>query len=301
MDGLRKFIKVEIHCALDVGHLRKCARLFEVRRPKFKEECPEASIREGPEELTLRAEDVGSQKASIHVDHTAEDRWRRPLVDADWHAFCQAIYKGSEGSEWEDLYERHNVLSEAAGVRKPNESKKAKAFWKMKAAKDSGDDFYHPERKDNVLGISGTRLELWEEHLKDPIVALDNALKCVENQYQGWLLARDFLWNWSSMTCVRECSGMVNKLLWESVWLYLDPRDSVRLRTASTHWNVPGKYGPHGELFFFLLTKEPTVFSELVEFGPVSHPKQWKHVLLLVRTWWLEKMPFGRPVTLLLI
>ena len=25
-----------------------------------------------------------------------------------------------------------------------------------------------------------TRLELWEEHLKDPIVALDKALKCVE-------------------------------------------------------------------------------------------------------------------------
>ena len=37
----------------------------------------------------------------------------------------------------------------------------------------------------------------------------------------------------------------------------------MRLRTASTHWNVSGKCGPHGELFFFLL-----VFSELVEFGP---------------------------------
>ena len=32
---------------------------------------------------------------------------------------------------------------------------------------------------------------------------------------------------------------------------------SVRLRTASTYWNVPGKSGPHGELFFFLLMKEP--------------------------------------------
>ena len=75
---------------------------FEVRRPKLKERCPEASIREGPEELTLRAEEVGSQKSCINVDHTAEDRWRPPLVDADWHAFCQAIYKGFEGSEWED-------------------------------------------------------------------------------------------------------------------------------------------------------------------------------------------------------
>ena len=28
----------------------------------------------------------------------------------------------------------------------------------------------------------------------------------------------------------------------------LDPEDSVRSRTASVEWNVPGKCGPHGEL-----------------------------------------------------
>ena len=74
------------------------------------------------------------------------------------------------------------------------------------------------------------------------------------------------------MACGREGSGIVpktrDKPLWERVWLYLDPWDSVRLRTASTHWNVPKKYGPHGELFFFLLKKEPVVLSELVEFWP---------------------------------
>ena len=46
-----------------------------------------------------------------------------PLVDADWHAFCQAIYKGIEGSEWEELFEHCKEMSEAAGVEKPNESK----------------------------------------------------------------------------------------------------------------------------------------------------------------------------------
>ena len=66
-----------------------------------------------------------------------------------------------------------------------------------------------------------------------------------------------------------------DKLLWERVWLYLDPWDSVRLRTASTHWNVPKKYGPHGE---------PLVLSEVVEFGPASQPKQWKRVPGLVCT-----------------
>ena len=58
---------------------------------------------------------------------------------------------------------------------------------------------------------------------------------------------------------------MWDKLLWEGVWPYLDPWDSVRLRTAS---NVPRQYGPHGELFLFLLKKEPTVLSELIELGP---------------------------------
>ena len=51
-------------------------------------------------------------------------------------------------------------MSKAVGVRKPNESHKAKAVCKMKAARDSGEDFYDPERKDNILGRNKTRLEL---------------------------------------------------------------------------------------------------------------------------------------------
>ena len=45
----------------------------------------------------------------------------------------------------------------------------------MKAAKDRRENFYDPERKDIILGRTETRLELWEEHLEDPIVALDKA------------------------------------------------------------------------------------------------------------------------------
>ena len=41
--------------------------------------------------------------------------------------------------------------------------------------------FKTQERKDNILGRNETRVGLWEEHLKDPLVALDKALKCVEN------------------------------------------------------------------------------------------------------------------------
>ena len=38
----------------------------------------------------------------------------------------------------------------------------------------------------------------------------------------------------------------------------------MRLRTASTHQNARGKYGPHGELFFFLIKKEQVVASNEV-------------------------------------
>ena len=34
-------------------------------------------------------------------------------------------------------------------------------------------------------------------------------------------------------------------------WTHRCGKVFVRLRTASTHWNVPRKCGPHGELFFF--------------------------------------------------
>ena len=51
-------------------------------------------------------------------------------------------------------------MSRAAGVKKPNESPKAKALWKMKASKDRREEFYDPERQDNILGRHKSRLEL---------------------------------------------------------------------------------------------------------------------------------------------
>ena len=54
------------------------------------------------------------------------------------------------------------------------------------------------------------------------------------------------------------------------VFGYLDPWDSVRLRTASTHWHVQKECGPHCELFFFFLKKGPMVLSKLVELGPCA-------------------------------
>ena len=88
-------------------------------------------------------------------------------MDADWHAFCQANYKGIgvreweiEGSGWEELYFHYRWMSKATGAKKPSESQKAKDLWAMKAAKDRSEEYYDPARKDNILRRKETRLEL---------------------------------------------------------------------------------------------------------------------------------------------
>ena len=58
--------------------------------------------------------------------------------------------------------------------------------------------------------------------------------------------------------------------------------DSVRLRTTSSQWNIPGTYPPYGELFFFLLEKEPLVLRELSRLGPSIRP-HGELLLLLVQ------------------
>ena len=50
---------------------------------------------------------------------------------------------------------------------------KKQNFWAMKAAMDRGEVYHDPAREEDILGRTKPRLELWEEHLKDPITALD--------------------------------------------------------------------------------------------------------------------------------
>ena len=52
--------------------------------------------------LTSRAEEVGTSKHLINVNHIEQERWGPPLVDADWYAFCQALYKGIDEEDWEE-------------------------------------------------------------------------------------------------------------------------------------------------------------------------------------------------------
>ena len=55
------------------------------------------------------------------------------------------------------------------------------------------------------------------------------------------------------MAGVAFLHSLWEKPIWTGIWPHLDPMDSVCSRTASVECNVPGKYGPHGEPFFFLI------------------------------------------------
>ena len=60
-------------------------------------------VRESPGELTSRAEEVGTSRALTDVNHVEPERCGPPLVDTDWYAFCQALYKRIEGENWEEI------------------------------------------------------------------------------------------------------------------------------------------------------------------------------------------------------
>ena len=66
----------------------------------------------------------------------------------------------------------------------------------------------------------------------------------------------------------------------EGVWPYLDSWGVVRLRTSSCFWNGPRKYGPHGELFFFLIKKEPFALTEAVVFKPFVFVRRRSRLVL---------------------
>ena len=73
--------------------------------------------------------------------------------------------------------------------------------------------------------------------------------------------SKSFRWIWFSMTCgnLMSCG--------KRIWSHLDPSDSVRLRRASTCWNVPGKVWTIRWAFLFRLEKETVVLNGLIKIG----------------------------------
>ena len=48
------------------------------------------------------------------------------MVDYDWYAFCQALYKGIEGEDWGEMYDAYKEMSRAvefSSHRRPRKQK----------------------------------------------------------------------------------------------------------------------------------------------------------------------------------
>ena len=59
---------------VDVEDLRRGTRSLKVQKPPFGGAFPEAAIREGADEFTLRADEVGTQRAFINTKHIEFER-----------------------------------------------------------------------------------------------------------------------------------------------------------------------------------------------------------------------------------
>ena len=172
MDGPRKSIMVENHEAVKVGEQDQNVESRKVVKPKFTRDFPEAIVREG---LTLRTEQEGMLRTFIC-------RWRLPLVDECWHAICQAIFQGVEGSEWETMYYKYKELHQAVQCETSGENKKAKALWSLKETKDKRTDFYDLDSVQKIQTGSQVRLDLWAIQLKSPTAAVASAPKRTEQK-----------------------------------------------------------------------------------------------------------------------
>ena len=51
----------------------------------------------------------------------------------------------------------YKEMCRAVGVKKPQETQKARALWKMKAAKEAGEEYYVTMREEGIKGRSETR------------------------------------------------------------------------------------------------------------------------------------------------
>ena len=109
-------------------------------KPNFTTDYLGAVFREGADELTLRAREEGVLRIlSTPLMWDTKKRWKPPLVDLDWHAFCQDIFQGVEGPEWDAMYSQYEDLHQAVKSKKSGEHKKAKVLWTMIETKGEQD------------------------------------------------------------------------------------------------------------------------------------------------------------------
>ena len=140
------------------------------------------AVRESPDELTLRAGKVATLKVYVNVDHIETARWGLLWLITIGMLSVRRCKRYRRRRKGRNVF-LYREMSMAVGVKKPQEAQKAHVLWKMKAAKEAGEEYFNSTREEGIKERNETRLARWEEHLEDPIVALDKALQRVEDQY----------------------------------------------------------------------------------------------------------------------
>ena len=106
-DGLLKFIKVDNDAPW---------MLAEAEVP---EGGSDVTIRESPDELPPRAEEVNTLEGVDRCLTHETGKMVHSLVDQ--YAFCQALYKGIEGKDWEEIFDSYKEMSKPLGEKKPQD------------------------------------------------------------------------------------------------------------------------------------------------------------------------------------
>ena len=169
------------HEAVKFSNLKKNSEAIKVVGPDFDKRAmyPDAAVPEGVDEVTLRRGEDGALRSCINTAKVEASRLGPPLVDADWHAVCQAIYRGVEGAEWENLFKKFVEMKEVI-ARHPRGSRMAKIIWKMRDANDRGHTCDDQSYATKIDRREVAHQELWSAHLKSPSVALSEALRRVK-------------------------------------------------------------------------------------------------------------------------
>ena len=91
--------------------------------------------------------------------------WDPPLVDDDWHAIFQAIYKDVEAQDWEVVFLKYVEMHEAINLKKSGGNKKAKALWSRRDAKADGETYYDRDGEQHIENRSVVRQEMRERRI----------------------------------------------------------------------------------------------------------------------------------------
>ena len=121
-----------------------------------------AVFQEGADKLTLRAREEGVLRIlSTPLMWDTKKRWKPPLVDLDWHAFCQDIFQGVEGPEWDAMFSQYEDLHQVVKSKKSGEHRKAKVLWTMIETKNKGMSFCDAGHEKENKTRAHFRLQFW--------------------------------------------------------------------------------------------------------------------------------------------